>query len=247
MNRFAGFLQEMNARLDLPQPTKSRILLELAADLEDLYQFHCREGLTASDAMQRTLEKFAFSDEALGQLAQVHTTPFRRFFDRLSLQAQSRWERWALIGVLIVILALTGPQFLSTRVFAQANPLAWPLVASSAGALFIALQRIYVLYIKRDHEVRGLRMGLMSLIGLAIFDLLVGVVGFFAKSTVILGPLLRGETLGPGPSLVAWLIQALALMSIALTTALLTALIWFSLVSKVAAIERAAAAHLVRG
>ncbi len=33
------------ARHDLPQPAKSRILLEMAADLEDLYEVYREQGL----------------------------------------------------------------------------------------------------------------------------------------------------------------------------------------------------------
>ncbi len=44
MNRFAPLLKSINARLDLPQPTKSRIILEIASDLEDMYQFYQSQG-----------------------------------------------------------------------------------------------------------------------------------------------------------------------------------------------------------
>lgn len=247
MNHFADLLEQTSARLELPQPTKSRILLELAADLEDLYQFYRTEGLAESEAIARAQEMLDFSDATLAQLAEIHTTPFRRFLDRLSLQAQSRWERGALIALFLIILVLSGPQLFATRLFTHANALAWPLVASSVGALFIALQRIYTLYIKRDHQVHHLRVGLMPLIGLAAFDLLLGVAGFFIKSRATLGPLLRGEAISLAPSLIGWLFQALALMTIALTAALLTAMLWFLLASKVASVERAAAAHLMRG
>lgn len=247
MNRFADVLEQTSARLELPQPTKSRILLELAADLEDLYRVYRAEGLSESEAIQRAREMLDFSDATLSQLAEVHTAPFRRFLDRLSLQAQTRWERGALMAVFLIILTLSGPQLFTSRFFSHANALAWPLVASSVGALLIALQRIYALYLKRDHQVRRLRAGLTPLIGLAALDLLLGVAGFFIQSHAILGPLLRGATIQLAPSLLGWLIEALALLTMALTAALLTAMLWFLLASKAAAVERAAAAHLVRG
>ena len=58
MTRFAPLLKSINDRLDLPQPTKSRIILEIAADLEDLYQFYQNQGMNESEAAQKAEEKF---------------------------------------------------------------------------------------------------------------------------------------------------------------------------------------------
>ena len=35
MKRFTSLMQEIEAKIDLPQPVKSRILLEIASDLDD--------------------------------------------------------------------------------------------------------------------------------------------------------------------------------------------------------------------
>jgi hypothetical protein len=45
MSRFRDILQHANDLLDLPQPLKSRILIESAADLEDAYQAFSQRGL----------------------------------------------------------------------------------------------------------------------------------------------------------------------------------------------------------
>ena len=72
MSRFAEVLTRISAGLDLPQATRSRILLEMAGDLEDLYQHHRSQGLDEAQATRRAEEAFVASDEALKHLAHIH-------------------------------------------------------------------------------------------------------------------------------------------------------------------------------
>ena len=51
MNRFASILSALNERLPLPQPARSRVLLEIAADLEACYEA-AREQLASSEHEQ---------------------------------------------------------------------------------------------------------------------------------------------------------------------------------------------------
>ena len=66
MNRFISLLQRVNDKLDLPQPEKSRILLEIAADLQDMYQVYLDKGLGEEEAVKRTEEKFSWD------ITQIH-------------------------------------------------------------------------------------------------------------------------------------------------------------------------------
>ena len=45
MNRFANVLRQARDRLQVPEPSRTRILLEMASDLEDSYQFYLSQGL----------------------------------------------------------------------------------------------------------------------------------------------------------------------------------------------------------
>ncbi|MFH1754248.1 MAG: hypothetical protein ABIA59_00965 [Candidatus Latescibacterota bacterium] len=53
MSRFEGLLKQINGKLDLPQPTKSRILLEIASDLDDMYRVFIQQGMSEQDAAER--------------------------------------------------------------------------------------------------------------------------------------------------------------------------------------------------
>jgi hypothetical protein len=81
MNRFASLLREVNNRLNLPQPTKSRILLEMAGDLEDLYNFYRGQGLDENEAVQKAEEKIDASYEALAELVEIHQTSYRKLME----------------------------------------------------------------------------------------------------------------------------------------------------------------------
>lgn len=57
MNPFNPLLKRINDKLDLSQPAKSRIVLEIAADLEDLYRIYRDRGLSEEEALHKAQEK----------------------------------------------------------------------------------------------------------------------------------------------------------------------------------------------
>lgn len=244
MKRFTEILRQTNERLDLPQPIKSRIILEMAADLEDLYQFHRNRGLDESDALREAKDAFNLSPGALEQLVEIHTTPFRRFLDRLSAQAQTFWERIFLALLLVFFAVFIGPSLLRSEMLVHAGVFLWPIAGTTFAALYLATRKIYDLYIKKDHRVRPLRRGLTLLIALAGVDVVIGIQGFiflvhssFTLFLITTGPM--NQDLGK------WMIQSSATAVVSLLVAIITAVIWFVLANKVAAIERAEVVYLL--
>ena len=57
MSRFAELLGRTAARLDIPQPARSRVLLELAGDLDALYEHYRGLGLEEDEASRRVAER----------------------------------------------------------------------------------------------------------------------------------------------------------------------------------------------
>lgn len=244
MKRFTEILRQANEQLDLPQPIKSRIILEMSADLEDLFEFHRSQGLDEDEAQRRAVETFDPSADALRQLVQVHTSAYRRFLDRLSGQAQAFWERVFLVALLIFVGVFIGPSLLRSEMFAHTGVFLWPIAGTSLALLYLAIRKVYTLYIKKDHRVRRLRWGLMPMIALAGVDVVLGIQGFvfllhssFTLFLITSGPM--------DPDLGRWMIQSSATAVVSLSAAILTAVIWFVLSNKVAAIERDEAAHLL--
>ncbi len=68
MSQFAPLIREIGEQLCVPQPARSRILLEISADLEDLSAHYRSQGLSPQAAATRTRETLALSGEALERL-----------------------------------------------------------------------------------------------------------------------------------------------------------------------------------
>jgi hypothetical protein len=244
MTRFRDALQHAHARLQLPQPTKSRILLEMAADLEDAYASFRAEGATEEEAIGRAVERFSVSDEALARLTELHASACRRFLDRLSARGQARSERAGLVLLLIFVALVGGRSLRAGEIVPDAGWLLWPLVGAWLAALAVALQRVYVLFIKKDHDVRRVRRGLSALLGLAGLHVLWAVWGSLLElQRAALA--VTGDAARIGPRVVGWLIESSALMVLGLTGAILIALVWFALHRKASAVEQAEVAYLL--
>lgn len=184
MSRFRDLLRRTNERLDMPQPEKSRILLEIAADLEDAFELYRSEGLDEEEAARRAEEKFEVSEEALRELVEIHQSAFRRFLGRISGQAQTRWERVLLVAVVVCIAAFAGREFLSAEPFRRAGSFVWAVAGTALAAFVLTVIKAYTIYIRRERDVRKLRKGLQWLPVLGGLSLAAGLVWFVLTNRV---------------------------------------------------------------
>jgi hypothetical protein len=243
MSRFADVLRGTHERLLIPQPARSRVLLEIRADMEDLYAAYLDRGLSAEEAERRTVQECDLSDETLAALAEIHGGPWRRLLDGLSRQARSRVER-SMLAVLLVFVALVGGGFLrGADIVRDAGPVAWPVMAALVLGLAVGAVRLYDLHLRQDHDPRRLRRGLNVVIGAAVAQPVVALTGngiaLFAANLRLITDFEAG-----GPVLMGWLIAAAATLIIALTGSILCALLWYLAETKVASIESDEAAWL---
>src|SRR5690606_35990989 len=81
--RFLPALRRISDELTLPEPAKSRVVLEMAADLVSLYEHHRARGRGEEEAAQLAEETILASPEALRHLVLLHTT------------GHARWLGWA--------------------------------------------------------------------------------------------------------------------------------------------------------
>ena len=99
MEYFKSLLIDINNKLELPQPIKSRIILEISADLNAAFRTFQNQGMSDKEAIVAAKQKFNLDQRSLNELIQVHQPLFRRWFDHLSTTAQSWWERVVLLVV----------------------------------------------------------------------------------------------------------------------------------------------------
>ncbi len=240
MSRFQAILQHTDERLILPRATRSRILLEMAADMEDLFQHYRAEGLEEAAAARKAEEAVAVSDDALERLLAVHRSGLDRFSDRLAGHVGGGWER-LFSGALLVFAVLMAwqPLLAGGSFLSSASVFVWPLLALDVIALGIVVTKLHSLAVRRDHRIRSLRSGLGTLLFVAAGSLAVGVTGLLFELFFFLRGFAAGQ-LDKG-----WPIAVSTMMIVAMVTAILAALAWFVLSRWVARIENHEADELL--
>ncbi|HPF36058.1 MAG TPA: hypothetical protein P5571_04375 [Candidatus Krumholzibacteria bacterium] len=244
MNRFDDVLRATATRLALPQPARLRVLLELSADLDDLYDAYRARGCDDAEAKRRAVESLDLSPEALTGLGDVHHGALRRLLDRAAPESLVRWERTLLgvTGLLAAALAVAAAD--GRAVVRAAGPWAWPALALGALALLLFLGKAYQLQLKQDHHPRRLRRGLPLLQAVALALPCLGVLGgWYQAWRLSVDPATAARPLAA--VLLDWGVAASALVTITWTLGLLAALAWFFLSGRVGRIERDEAAFLL--
>ncbi|MBN2071089.1 MAG: hypothetical protein JW814_06480 [Candidatus Krumholzibacteriota bacterium] len=238
MRRFSTILKEISRKLDLPQPDKSRILLEVGSDLEEMFKLYVAEGLSEAEAEKRAGEKFDISDAALAELVNIHQTAINRLLARLSEQARSRWEKALLIVILLTIAVFSVPHLFSDGFFNRIGPYAWPLLGIAITAIILTVRQFYLLFIRKDHGTGKLRSGSAWFIALGCGSVLTGVYGLSVET-------FKAMRAAPGnidsafKGAVNLAINLSAMMMTCLLLSIAIGLIWFFITGRVRRIEEA--------
>ncbi len=253
MDRFVPILKRVSENLDIPQPHKSQILLEVAADLNDIYNFHLKKGLSKEDAQKKAEEKFDLSTEAVRELANIHQPWFRKFFLRLSLQTQILLERTALIIVLCLVTALSAIFISNTNFMLGAGIFLWPILITGLIAIAISIVKFYNLFIKKEHYLKYVKDWITLILALGIVSFFISVMGYFINlyklSTesflAATNPLLIIILNNDNPvhrkiiqELTIWSSQSIIILLCGIAAAVICALMWFTLYNKAFSIAR---------
>lgn len=254
MKRFTDLLTGINSKLNLPQPLKSRIIWEIAGDIEDTFNAYLERGLSEEDAESRTRDKFALSDSSIEELTGIHLTPYRRWLGRLSQSGQSKWEKslFAIIFIL-VLLSITRVVY-STPFFENASYFVYPILALLLFTTILFFVKFYQFYIKKDHDIKKIRKGLDWILYLCVAIFFLGIAGYFGElylsgqSVEYLGPFFFLSFLSESSTLqlsMQWLIRNASMMLTCLGSVMITMLYWFMLINKAGRIEQAEASILL--
>jgi len=258
MKQFTPLLENINRKLNLPQPTKSRIILEIASDLEDLYNYYITQGLNSKDAIKKAEEKFDLTDEALNELVTIHQTIFRKFLDKITEQTQSQWERIILLLVFIIIVSLSAKTFISTPFFLHASKFVWPILGIFFSVIILSLPKFYNIFLKKDHQLAKLRQGLNSILFLGVINLSIGLFGYLKELysagvsgmffISYLGFLVNWYVPGSDQNMMnitQWMIKSSSLAMFCILVTIFTSAIWFLLLNKIVKIEQAETIYLL--
>lgn len=147
MERFGPALRRVAAELDLPRRARGELLLELAADLEAVYEHHLARGLPEEEATRRAEATVLGSSEVIRRLARLHVSPWRGWAEEMGSRMSGGLDLVLLaVGVLPVVAAGVG---VSIWVLAERpSPLAWSILL--VGGLLVAVAAKATLRLFRD-------------------------------------------------------------------------------------------------
>lgn len=237
MNRFAEILEQARSRLQVPEPGRTRILLEMASDLEDSFQFYRSQGMDEDEAVRRAEEAFGTSEEALGLLSKIHESGACGLADRVSGQVGGLGSKILLLFLLVFEVWLAGKVLTEEAFRVYVSPFVWPVVGLALAAFGISVWKSVQIFSKTGRDVRRLRTGLGVLLFCAGASLAVAGCGFlfhlqrFFRVNVPNAP----ESLFM--NFAGWMVMISSMMTISLLVAILTALVWFVLSNVVAKAE----------
>ena len=244
MSRFTQALSETAARLTVPPSVRSRILLEVAADMDDLYKAYLDRGQDGEEARQAVLEHFDLSDEALEDLVRVHNSPIQGALNGLSGQPGQGWEKTVLAGLVVGVAAALYGLVSQNGLMEAASVFVWPVIATTVVAVGMGVMKLTQILNARTRPVRGLRSGVGTILGLAGVELLIGLSGAWVELYRVA---LRIQVAPEETPLLLprWLETASATLTITVGMTLITALVWFVVAGRAARAERAYADHLL--
>jgi len=258
MNPFKPLLIEINKKLKLPQPTKSRIILEIAADLNDAYYFYLEQGISEKEAIEFAKQKFDLDELSLNQLIRVHQSSFRRWFDNLSTTAQTWWERLILICLLAFILISGGLTIMRAPLVEQANPFVWIIFVLAIIGCSVFTQKVFQIYIKKDHQLATVKRGIPFLLFVSGLSLITCMWGYYWQlynfkeyghilETKMIYLLHTTDASFPQvyQDLIDWMIASSSFVMIGMLAAIFFGFMWYFLVIKISKIEEAEAAILL--
>jgi len=254
MNRFAPLLKRISDRLNLPQPLKSRILLEMAGDLEELYVFYRKKGLSEQEAMQKAEEKIDANDETIRLLVQLNDTAFRKYLRSVvsycSLPAKlndtvfRKYLRWFLkttlrlieySGLILLIASIFIVSFRTN--YTNTSHFTWIVLSLAAAVACTAVLKFYKLYIKKDHTISRLHSGFPLILFLGGLSLLIGITGFFIELHIIAG-ILSDRNFTTYREFLILFRKCTELAVFSISIAGISALLWFVFTIKTIRIEQ---------
>jgi hypothetical protein len=236
MSRFNVFLHRTGERLALPKATRSLILVEIASDLEELFNHYVQQGVSEEEAVARAEEKVDMSDEALAELVRIHSES-RGWTDRMARRVQPFWERLALA---LIVLFFVATSFLDhgLRPFAHRTVFFWPILV-----IFIALVVHVVAQFVRQSDHASLRETRNALAAPLFFGASSIVIGFAGAGIELYRTLklMAADPEKAAPLFSGVVLEVSSTIAIALLVALAAGVAWFVLAGKATRLEDKAA------
>jgi hypothetical protein len=233
-------LREVVDRLELPQPVRARVILELASDLADFESELMASGLSAEEARARAARMLIPSPDALSELQDLHRPLYARLVDRFADPARHGLERVALVAASVGLFGLALSRLVGTGLLDAPAPLTVAVLAVGFLVAALSVWKGFALYVARRHELKTLESGLWLLPIAAAAAVALAGVGLALDLYAVAGQL-EADLSGQAAVLVGWLQRDMGLLSTGLLTALAALGMWLLLSAGVAGVRQAEA------
>ena len=172
MERFGPALRRVAEELDLPRPIRTELLLEMAADLEAVYEHHRAAGVPESEAARQAESTVLGSSEVIRRLGRLHEEGWRGWARDVGARLSGGLDLVLLAVGVLPILALGGAVSI-WALAVGASPFTWSvLLVGSLMAVRMAREGMHLL---RDRPVRRDRLP-----SLLVLSAMVSAIGLLA-------------------------------------------------------------------
>jgi hypothetical protein len=137
MSRFAPALREMARQLDVPASARAGLLLEMASDLDAVFEHHVGAGATEAEAQRRAEAAVLGSEEVVSRLGRLHRSEWRGWPEAIGGRLL-RGSDLVLLGLGVVPVLLLSGSAAARALALGADPLVWPLLALG-GAIVVLI------------------------------------------------------------------------------------------------------------
>lgn len=176
--KFKRYLKHVEKRLNVPYPKRRDLLAEISSHLEELHEEGLKKGLDDEEAKTSAIRAMALDESLLADIEMVHAPSVRRALAILPPPLSVVVEHFsvgltAALGLLTVIIKEEA----MLNFFTDMGLFMYPLNLMGFAILFLAGERIFSLYIKKDHREENLKRRLLSLQFLAFTSIIIGALG----------------------------------------------------------------------
>jgi uncharacterized membrane protein len=238
MNRFADVLNQVRDRLEIAEPSRTRIVLEMASDLEDSYQYFLDQGHDEAEATRLAKENFGTSEEALRHLTHVHRSGIGGMADRVSGQVGHTGARLLMLVLVVFEIWLAGVVLTEEAFRVYVSPFVWPIASLAVLAFAFTVWKLVQIFSQAGRDISRLRSGLGVLLFCSGASLAVAVCGLFFHLQRFFRHNFERAPESLFMNFAGWMVSISSMMTIGLLVAILAALVWFVLSSAVARAER---------
>jgi len=245
VRRFVPELRRISAELTVPEPARSRILLEMAADLEALYEHYRARGMDDEEAGRRAEAQLLAGPEALQGLILLHTTGYQRWVGRAA--GGIRWGFDLLLfaaGVLPLVLVSSVVVLSQLREPAGGVAL-WLVLALGVWVMGIGCWKGWLLLVARERSPRRLHRGLIGLLAAGFAGPLIGGTAFLLS--LVAGAQRLSQTTDDiaVAGFAREMVEGGTVFGLGILLTFAAGLIWYILVNRVARIEQQESAALL--